>query len=244
MPSHLNNHTPLRVDICSSRTALRAAFRAKNRRIYSCLNGFTLRTLLLEQAYDDLIALGRIAFVVDGVLALAHLRRVGVRAERICGRDLLDEAMTLHAGPVTVIGGLDKQYSPMLHSLQDYLGRDVSLLTAPIFRSLSELYEFARTVGPGIAADSLIVVCIRSPLQDILSGALCAYLPRALFINVGAVLDDIAAKRLRSVRLFSSLGMEWLYRLAVSPRRTWPKIAAMLQRRLALDNGRYRWQEL
>src|SRR5438477_10029277 len=109
IPTRLNENAPLGVDICSSRNALRAALRAKNRTIYSCLNGYTIRSLLIERAYDELLASGRVAFVVDGVLAAAHLRRVGIRAERICGRDLLEEAMALHAGPLTVIGGLDKE---------------------------------------------------------------------------------------------------------------------------------------
>src|SRR5262249_18713333 len=133
IPSRLNEHAPLGVDVCSSRSALRAALRAKNRTIYSCLNGYTIRSLLVERAYDELLASGNVAFVVDGVLAVRYLRRVGIRAERICGRDLLQEAMALHAGPIVLIGGLDKERSQSLQSVQEYLGRDVRLLTAPIF---------------------------------------------------------------------------------------------------------------
>ncbi len=234
----------LDVSICSSRASLRDALRVRERTVYSCLNGYTLRSLLIDHAYDDLLASGRIAFVLDGMLAAAHLRRLGIGCERICGRDLLDDALALHTGPVTVIGGTEERASRLLWSLRGYTARDVSLVTPPMFRTIPQVHEFARSVGPRLPPKSLTVVCIRSPLQDILSGALSSQSPASIFVNVGAVLDDIANDRIREVRLFSRFGIEWLYRLVVSPRRTWPKIAAVLRDGIQVTEADYRWQEL
>jgi exopolysaccharide biosynthesis WecB/TagA/CpsF family protein len=235
---------PLDVNIVSSRDSLRNLLRLRQRTIYSCLNGYTLRSLLIEHDYDDLLQSRRIAFVVDGMLALAHLRMHGISADRICGRDLLDEALALNPGPITVIGGTGNNNAKLLSSIREYAGREVTLLTPPMFQNTAQVHEFARSVGVGLASQSLVVVCIRSPLQDILSGALSSQAPASAFINVGAVLDDIANRRIRALRLFSRLGLESLYRMIVSPKRTWPKINAMIKSRIRLSNRRYQWHEL
>ena len=244
VPLQSESEAPLDIRICASRESLRTALRTQGRIVYSCLNGYTLRALLLERSYDDLLASGKVAFIVDGLLAVRHLRRLGIRAERICGRDLLDEALRVHSGSVTLIGGGARDGSRLLSLIRQYTGRHVDLVTPPMFQSTTQVHEFARALGPRISPDSLVVVCIRSPLQDILSGALSTWWPQSVFINVGAVLDDIAGGRMGSIRFFSRFGLEWLYRLVVSPSRTWPKIAAMVRKRLGRSYTNYRWHQL
>ena len=244
VPMHTERVVPLDIPICASQESLRRALRTHGRTVYSCLNGYTLRALLLEGSYDDLLSSGNAAFVADGLLAVRHLRRLGIRAERICGRDLLDEALRLHHGRVTVIGGGARDESRLLSAVRQYTGRHVELVTPPMFQNTSQVHEFAQALGPKMSADSLIVVCIRSPLQDLLSNALSAQWPDSVFINVGAVIDDIAGGRMGSIRFFSLLGLEWLYRLVVSPRRTWPKIAVTLHKRLGRSHANYRWIHL
>lgn len=230
-----------RVMIAGSRQALRDALRHRRYRVFSCLNGFTLRALVNEGAYDPLLAQGQTAFVVDGLSARRNLRRHGLSAERICGRDLLDEALLVYTGPLFAIAGVGSSDARVLEALRRHTGRPIALSSPPMFGSPDEIQGYAHQVATSIAPGSLVLVFIRSPLQDLLAGRLAALTERTVFVNVGAVIDDILNQRLRTIRFFSALRLEWLYRLLVSPRRTVPKIGVMLRSPLDNREGAYEW---
>ncbi len=118
------------------------------------------------------------------------------------------------------------------------------MLTPPMFKCDAELATYAGREALNIPADALVLIFIRSPLQDILAGELAARTENTVFINVGAVLDDILQERLGVIRLFSSLRLEWLYRLLTNPRRTLPKIIAMLRNKVNIANTHYDWHKI
>jgi UDP-N-acetyl-D-mannosaminuronic acid transferase (WecB/TagA/CpsF family) len=216
------------VRIVSGYQALIRELTGSNTRVFSCLNGYTLSILLNDRAYDPLIAGGRAAFLVDGISAQRFLGRQGVVAARICGRDLLQTALGLADGPVVAIGGANPGDSSVQEALCTHVGRSVRQVVPPMFRDASELAAFAVEVAPSIQPGSLVMVLIRSPLQDLLAHELMLRTRGAIFVNVGAVIDDIVGQRLAMLRFASKLRAEWLYRLVSSPRRTIPKIRRML----------------
>lgn len=239
-----NQPAALHVSVFGSLASVRQALLSRSHRVYSCLNGFTLRALVNEQAYDPLIMAGQTGFVADGLSAYRHLSALGVAKERICGRDLMAQALQLPHGPLVAVGGSRPGDHVVQQGLDRYFGQPVQVLTPPMFKGNAELGEFAEQAAAQIPDDALVLVFIRSPLQDLLAGELAARTRGTVFINVGAVLDDILSERLQTIRLFSAMRLEWLYRLMANPRRTWPKIAAMLQTRVDLRNGRYMWQQI
>ena len=234
----------LKVSVITSRGALRRSLQSRQFRVYSCLNGFTLRALVNEQAYDTLIAAGQTGFVVDGLSAFRHLSAHGVASERICGRDLMAAALQLPHGPLVAVGGSRPDDPVVNGALVRHFGQLIEVLTPPMFKNNTELATYADEAAAKIPDNALVLVFIRSPLQDLLAGELMARTHGTVFINVGAVLDDILRERLGAIRLFSALRLEWLYRLLANPRRTLPKIISMLQTRVDMADARYEWQHL
>lgn len=234
----------LTVSVFSSIRTLRQSLCSRQFRVYSCLNGYTLRALVNDGAYDKLIEAGQTGFVVDGLSAFRHLSAHGVASERICGRDLMAEALRQAHGPLVAVGGSRPGDPNVNVALARYFGEPVEVLTPPMFKDNSELEAFAEQAALNIPDNALVLVFIRSPLQDLLAGQLAARTCGTVFINVGAVLDDILLQRLGAIRVFSAFRLEWLYRLMANPRRTLPKIVAMLQTGVDMGNVRYAWHRI
>jgi UDP-N-acetyl-D-mannosaminuronic acid transferase (WecB/TagA/CpsF family) len=234
----------LKVSLFASHAALCRSLQSRQFRVYSCLNGFTLRALVNEQAYDKLLAAGQTGFVVDGLSAFRHLSAHGLATERICGRDLMAAALQLPHGPLVAVGGSQPDDPAVNDTLARHFGQAIQVLTPPMFKTDAELAAYADRAAAKIPDDALVLVFIRSPLQDLLAGELAARTRGTVFINVGAVLDDILRARLGAIRVFSALRLEWLYRLLANPRRTLPKIIAMVHTRVDMANVRYKWHRL
>jgi N-acetylglucosaminyldiphosphoundecaprenol N-acetyl-beta-D-mannosaminyltransferase len=72
-----------------------------------------------------------------------------------------------------------------------------------------------------IARPDLIFVALGTPKQELWIGRLRQRLAPAVVIGVGAGLDFLIGRVPRAPRWMSSLGLEWLFRLAREPRRLW-----------------------
>jgi N-acetylglucosaminyldiphosphoundecaprenol N-acetyl-beta-D-mannosaminyltransferase len=69
------------------------------------------------------------------------------------------------------------------------------------------------------ARPDLVLVALGAPKQEIWSQGRLDLLKPAVLIGVGASLDFVAGIQKRAPRWMSSMGVEWLYRLAQEPRR-------------------------
>lgn len=236
--------TNLKVNIISSQSALKHALESDQFRIYSCLNGYTLRALVRQGVYDNLIVSQKIAFVVDGVSARRNFSASNLFCDLICGRDLMAAALQFTCRRLICIGGKKLDGVNIEFDLTRYFGRSVEVLVPPIFNDAEELVGFADQVASKLSADALVLIFIRSPLQDLLAGELANRSMGTIFINIGAVLDDILSNRFFSIKIFSAMRLEWMYRLIISPRRTLPKIYAVLTERVNLKKCRYYWNLL
>jgi N-acetylglucosaminyldiphosphoundecaprenol N-acetyl-beta-D-mannosaminyltransferase len=69
------------------------------------------------------------------------------------------------------------------------------------------------------ARPDLVLVALGAPKQELLCAAYAARLAPAVLVAVGAGLDFIAGTVRRAPKWMSRSGFEWLYRLALEPRR-------------------------
>jgi N-acetylglucosaminyldiphosphoundecaprenol N-acetyl-beta-D-mannosaminyltransferase len=80
--------------------------------------------------------------------------------------------------------------------------------------AIDDVVERIRNARP-----DLVLVALGAPKQEIWSQARLALLKPAVLIGVGASLDFVAGIQKRAPRWMSTMGVEWLYRLAQEPRR-------------------------
>lgn len=93
--------------------------------------------------------------------------------------------------------------------------------------------------GVNAARPDLVLLALGCPKQEIVMQRIAAAVRPAVCIGVGAGLDFVAGTIPRAPRWVSSVGLEWLYRLAREPRRLWrryllrdPRFALILARQL------------
>jgi hypothetical protein len=108
---------------------------------------------------------------------------------------------------------------PYLHRASVNIGQLLApqsqLITADGFRSAEAYLALALQHRP-----ELIVLGMGMPKQENVAMALRAALPfPCLIICGGAIIDFIGAKTSRAPPLMRQVGLEWLYRLALEPRR-------------------------
>jgi N-acetylglucosaminyldiphosphoundecaprenol N-acetyl-beta-D-mannosaminyltransferase len=106
---------------------------------------------------------------------------------------------------------------------------------SPPFRELTdtEFLEQRRRIVDSRA--QIVWVGLGTPKQDWQSARLAGYVP-AVFAAVGAAFDFVAGNVKQAPPWMQRNGFEWLYRLAVEPRRLW--------RRYLFGNARFIWTVL
>lgn len=71
----------------------------------------------------------------------------------------------------------------------------------------------------GASGARLCLLALGAPKQEVLAARGLDRLPACGFVSIGAGLDFIAGSQVRAPRLVRGLALEWLWRLARSPRR-------------------------
>jgi exopolysaccharide biosynthesis WecB/TagA/CpsF family protein len=84
------------------------------------------------------------------------------------------------------------------------------------------------------AAPALLLVALGNPLQERWIARHLPSFPRCVAIGVGALLDYVAGRTRRAPRWVRDMRAEWIYRLAVEPRR--------LARRYLVGNPLFLWR--
>jgi N-acetylglucosaminyldiphosphoundecaprenol N-acetyl-beta-D-mannosaminyltransferase len=101
---------------------------------------------------------------------------------------------------------------------------------SPPFRTLTE-QEIAEQEARLVESTAQVVwVGLGTPKQDWESARLAEEIP-AVFLAVGAAFDFIAGEKRQAPLWMQRNGLEWLFRLAVEPRRLW--------RRYLFGNARF-----
>jgi N-acetylglucosaminyldiphosphoundecaprenol N-acetyl-beta-D-mannosaminyltransferase len=185
----------------------------------------------LKAAFDsaDVIA-------TDGIPLVWVVRRRGARhAERVCGPDVMlslcDRGRAIGLRHYFLGGnpGVPEQLAARL--TERFPGLQVAGTESPPFRPLS-LEEDAALVERINAAEPHVVwVGLGSPKQELWAADHQDRLATGLILPVGAAFDFHSGRVRRAPRWMQRLGLEWLFRLAMDPRR--------LFRRYVVTNSRF-----
>ena len=155
---------------------------------------------------------------------VARLRGVG-RAERVCGPDVMPAlADRGRSGGLRhyFLGGAPGTPEALAASLgQRYPGLVVVGTHSPPFRALSTDEEAALVSAINEVEPDVLWIGLGSPKQEFWAARLADRVDAPLVLPVGAAFDFHSGRLRRAPTWMQRVGLEWLFRLAVEPRRLW-----------------------
>ncbi|MFP5228632.1 MAG: WecB/TagA/CpsF family glycosyltransferase [Acidobacteriota bacterium] len=175
--------------------------------------------------------------VPDGISVVIASRALGIPIpERVTGGDLMERmcAEAAHYGlRVFFLGGLPgAAVLAAEHLRAKYPTLHVCGTCCPPLGFEHDPAELERIrTEIAAAAPDLICVAFGAPKQEIWMQENRGHLHVGAIMAVGAALDTQAGLRRRAPQGFQSLGLEWLFRLCMEPRRLW--------RRYLIGNARF-----
>jgi N-acetylglucosaminyldiphosphoundecaprenol N-acetyl-beta-D-mannosaminyltransferase len=161
---------------------------------------------------------------MDGMPLVWASRLRGVKgAERVCGPDVLLSLADLGRGDGLrhyFLGGAPGVADRVAQNLSDrFPGLVVAGTQSPPFRPLNdaEQRDLVETVN---AADAHVLwIGLGAPKQEVWAAAHEGALVAPLLLPVGAAFDFYGGRLRRAPRWMRRIGMEWLFRVAMEPRR-------------------------
>lgn len=159
----------------------------------------------------------------DG-LPLAWVARLrGADAERVCGPDVMltlcDRGRALGLRHYFVGGGEGVADQLAAALSERFPGIAVAGTATPPFRELTEPEDAALVEAINVAAPDIVWVGLGSPKQELWAEAHAARLATGLILAVGAAFDFHSGRLRRAPRWMRRVGLEWLFRLIMEPRR-------------------------
>ncbi|RRA47325.1 WecB/TagA/CpsF family glycosyltransferase [Acidipila sp. EB88] len=165
----------------------------------------------------------------DGISVVWAARLLGVHMpERVPGGEFMERMCQLcaeHGLSIYLLGGMPGAAFGAAQALQQ---RYPGLLIAgtdcpPLGFEQDEQLNDAVLARITAAKPDLLCVALGAPKQEIWMLDECGSLPIGAALSVGAAFDTQAGLRKRAPRWTHGIGMEWLYRLAMEPRRLWKR---------------------
>ncbi len=165
----------------------------------------------------------------DGMSVVWGARLLGVDVpERVPGGEFMERMCALCAAnglSVYFLGGMPGAAEGAARVLQErYPGLQVAGTDCPPFG-----FEQDEALNDGVRAritaarPDLLCVALGAPKQEIWMLDECGSLTIGAALSVGAALDTQAGLRKRAPAWTHNIGAEWLYRLAMEPRRLWKR---------------------
>jgi N-acetylglucosaminyldiphosphoundecaprenol N-acetyl-beta-D-mannosaminyltransferase len=207
--------------------------RDERRRAHFC----TVHTLVESRQSPALLeALGSAWMVcMDGVPLVWVSKLRGVQAERVCGPDVMlticDRGRELGLRHFFLGGASGTPERLAAAMTARFPGLAVAGTLAPPFRALTEDEDAAVVEAVNAAKPDVVWIGLGSPKQELWSADHEARLNCHLVLPVGAAFDFHSGRLRRAPRWMRGLGLEWLFRLAMEPRR--------LFRRYVVTNARF-----
>jgi N-acetylglucosaminyldiphosphoundecaprenol N-acetyl-beta-D-mannosaminyltransferase len=151
--------------------------------------------------------------------------KTGTKIERVYGPDLMKTVLQKTQGKKyqhVFFGTTKKTLTQLTKNIQLFAPQlnTVSNI-APPFRKLTdtEIRQYARAIRPG--KKSILWIGMSSPKQVVAALQWKQQLPNAAIFCVGAAFDFLAGQTAQAPRWVQQLGLEWLFRLLIEPRRLW-----------------------
>lgn len=174
----------------------------------------------------------------DGVPLVWALKLLGVpQATRVYGPTLtlhVCERAARDGLPVALYGGTAESLEAFAAVLRSrYPGIQLACLIAPPFRPLTpaEDAEYTRQIVESGAR--IVLVGIGCPKQERWMAAHAGQIP-AVMLGIGAAFDFHSGRVRQAPGVVQRLGLEWLFRLMMEPRRLWRRYAQHNPRFVAL----------
>ncbi len=165
----------------------------------------------------------------DGMSVVWGARLLGQRIpERVPGGEFMERMCALcaeHGLSVYFLGGLPSAAEGAAKALRErYPGLVIAGTDCPPLRfEQDEHLNEAVRARIAAAKPDLLCVALGAPKQEIWMLDECGSLPIGAVLSVGAALDTQAGLRKRAPAWTHALGVEWLYRLVLEPRRLWKR---------------------
>jgi N-acetylglucosaminyldiphosphoundecaprenol N-acetyl-beta-D-mannosaminyltransferase len=176
--------------------------------------------------------------VPDGMPLVWNLRRRGYRStEKVTGVELMP--MVAAAGVAQglrhyLYGGPPGVSSEAGRRLQELVpGSEVVGADSPPFVEAADLLIEGLQERLLVAKPHVLWVGLGAPKQELWMARASTTLSAPVIVGVGAAFDYLAGTKPPAPRVLRHVGLEWLFRLAVEPRRLW--------RRYLVGNSIFLW---
>ena len=216
------------------------AFASSGRGGYVCLaNVHMIMEALDDPTFFEVLEQAEVA-VPDGMPLVWSLRADGYReTERVAGIDLTTAVLELaqrEGLAVGFFGGQPEVLERLLELVRSRWPRvRVVYAYSPPFRPHTESEEEQQINEINSSGAQVLFVGLGCPKQERWMAAHRASTP-AVMLGVGAVFDVLAGAKPHAPALIRRLGLEWLFRLVLEPRR--------LLWRYARHNPRFVWRRI
>lgn len=174
----------------------------------------------------------------DGVPLVWVSRLRGARAERVCGPDVMlslcDRGRATGLRHYFLGGGPGTAERLAAKLGAAYPGLQVVGTASPPFRELTPTEDEALVTAINATEPHIVWVGLGAPKQELWAAAHQARLTAGLVLPVGAAFDFHSGQLRRAPRWMRRLGLEWMFRLAMEPRRLFKRYVVTNTRFLAL----------
>jgi len=166
----------------------------------------------------------------DGMPLVWLLRGLGLAgASRVYGPDLtlaILAAAAEHVIPVGFYGTSDPTLAKLIEALQRrFPNLKIVYAYAPPFRTLTTAEDEEATRAIEVSGARILFVGLGGAKQDYWMHAHHGRI-HCVMLGVGAAFDFIAGTKPQAPRWMQQSGLEWIFRLAVEPRRLWRRYPA------------------
>jgi N-acetylglucosaminyldiphosphoundecaprenol N-acetyl-beta-D-mannosaminyltransferase len=163
----------------------------------------------------------------DGMPLVWGLRLLGFPdASRVYGPTLtlhVCEAAAASQIPIALYGGTPESLQAFTHFLETQFPEiQVACAISPPFRPLTPEEDDAYTQAIADSGARILFVGIGCPKQEYWMAAHQGRIP-AVMLGVGAAFDFHSGRVKQAPPLVQKLGLEWLFRLLMEPRRLWKR---------------------
>jgi N-acetylglucosaminyldiphosphoundecaprenol N-acetyl-beta-D-mannosaminyltransferase len=188
-----------------------------------------------DEALRDVFASASMV-CTDGVPLVWVARRRGApEAERVCGPDVMLSLCALGRAQGLrhyFLGGRPGTSEGLARKLeQRFPGLVVAGCGSPPFRALSAEEDQFLVDAINSATPDVVWIGLGSPKQDLWAAEHAGRLNASLILPVGAAFDFHSGRLRRAPGWLRRVGLEWLFRLAMEPRR--------LLRRYVVTNAKF-----
>lgn len=230
----------MRVDATSYRDASERVIRwaREERSAYVCVATVHMVMEAFDSGAFQRTVNGADLVTPDGVPLVWALKGLGVKdASRVYGPELMPHVVERAARedvPIGLYGGTPESLETFHQVLEErYPGIKVVCRIAPPFRPLTAEEDEAVTQEIVASGVRILFVGIGCPKQENWMVVHKERIP-AVMLGVGAAFDFLTGRVRQAPRWMQVMGLEWVFRLIMEPRRLWKRYARHNPRFVAL----------